>query len=80
VPYEERLARFRQGTGRLAFKCITDRDKFADNLKDRANNPFWIQQGETPLCGPAAFMHCIAIDRRADCLIWRNTAWASLAV
>jgi len=66
VSYGERLERFRQGSGSLAFKCITDRDKFVANLRDRANNPFLIQQGFTPLCGPAAFMHCIAIDRPAD--------------
>jgi len=64
----EMLKRFRRGTGSLAFACIdsNDRDAFAKALEDRMKDPQEIYQGEAPLCGPAAFMYCIAKDRPAD--------------
>jgi len=63
----ERIERFKRDSGNLKFKCIKDREdreKFAVHLKERMSNPRKINQGLTPLCGPAAFMHCVAKDRR----------------
>jgi len=61
------LNNFEQGSGKLAFDCIqNNRRQFADDLRDRATDPYLISQGNTPLCGPAAFMHCIASDRPTD--------------
>jgi len=67
LPAEQRIAEFRRSTGSLRFKCITgenSREKFAEALNDRLVNPALINQKQTPLCGPAAFMYCIASDRR----------------
>jgi len=62
----EMIEQFRRGTGSLAFACIKDRVSFAKALEDRVDEPREINQGLTPLCGPAAFMYCIAKDRRTD--------------
>jgi len=60
MPFNNRIEEFKQGRSRLAFACINDREAFANKLKDRAINAGLINQARTPLCGPAAFMHCIA--------------------
>jgi len=62
------IEQFRRGTGSLAFACINpdNRTPFAEALKNRVDEPREIDQGDTPLCGPAAFMYCIAKDRRAE--------------
>lgn len=44
----------------LAFKCITSGAKFHDHVIQRLENPYYVRQGNTPLCGPAAFMFCVA--------------------
>jgi len=64
----EWIERFERESGSLKFECI-DKDKrkeFTKSLKDRMENPRLINQGITPLCGPAAFMHCAAKDKRND--------------
>jgi len=68
LPAQEMVKRFRRSTGSLAFACIDNhnRDAFANALMDRIHDPWKIDQGGTPLCGPAAFMYCIAKDRRED--------------
>jgi len=63
---KQRLENLKQSTGNLKFKCITNRGNFAASLEGRSGNSNAIHQGGTPLCGPAAFMHCIAGDRPAD--------------
>jgi len=66
LPAQEMVERFRRGTGSLAFACIKDRVSFAKALGERVDEPREINQGDAPLCGPAAFMYCIAKDRRAE--------------
>jgi len=63
---QQRLTNFEQGTSDLKFRCITNRGDFARYLRERSDNSNVIKQGDTPLCGPAAFMHCIAGDRPAE--------------
>jgi len=62
------LINFMHSSGALAFDCIDSakRQQFAADLRIRAADPSRIDQGQTPLCGPAAFIHCIATDRPAD--------------
>src|SRR5690625_4337328 len=57
----ERFERLRQ-MQQLAFHCLHHRnaDNFIQQLDDRAKHPFAIRQGNTPLCGPAAFLFCVA--------------------
>jgi len=66
----QRMEKFKQGKGSLKFKCIEDGDKgrteFVASLEKRFSDARKVSQGLTPLCGPAAFMHCIASDRPAD--------------
>jgi len=66
MPFNRRIEEFKRGTGNLAFSCINDRGAFANKLRDRAINANLIDQAGTPLCGPAAFMHCIASRRPID--------------
>jgi len=66
LPAQEMVEQFRRGTGSLAFACIKNRVSFADELGRRVDEPREINQGGAPLCGPAAFMYCIAKDRRAE--------------
>jgi len=64
----ERIEQFERESGSLKFECI-DKDKreeFTKSLKARMGNPRLINQGNTPLCGPAAFMHCVIKDKRDD--------------
>ncbi len=65
---QQMLSNFVQGSGDLAFSCLNgvSRHSIAKELTQRTTDTFRINQGETPLCGPAAFMHCIATDRPAD--------------
>ncbi|MDR2093778.1 MAG: hypothetical protein LBP58_10800 [Azoarcus sp.] len=60
MSYSNKLNAFMNGTGSLAFDCITKRDDFVKDLTDRHKVPSLINQDKTPLCGPAAFMYCIA--------------------
>jgi len=66
MPYRPRLAAFASGTGRLAFECIKSRADFAHALGERAGQAGYIRQSNTPLCGPAAFMFCVAREKPAD--------------
>ena len=46
-----------------AFKVLEDskyKDTWKDSLTQRINDPSKIHQQRSPLCGPAAFMYCIA--------------------
>jgi len=66
---EQMLNAFSQGSGALAFTCIAkteERARLVTHLRERITTPYLINQGRTPLCGPAAFMYCIASDRPAD--------------
>jgi len=51
-----------RGERQLAFRCIPRGGglPFLGALEKRAANPFAIQQGDSPLCGPAAFLFCVA--------------------
>jgi len=70
MPYKALLEDFKRKRGSLAFKCIEDsakaRKEFAEALEARAKAPWKINQGGAPLCGPAAFMYCIAKDRPTE--------------
>ncbi len=44
----------------LAFKCISSGVDFHLQVHERIRNPLNVRQGNTPLCGPAAFMYCVA--------------------
>jgi len=66
---QQRMKKFEQDKGNLKFKCIggdTGRAAFVASLQARSDDARRINQESTPLCGPAAFMHCIASDRPAD--------------
>ncbi|MDR1229401.1 MAG: hypothetical protein LBK55_10390 [Azoarcus sp.] len=58
----------------LAFKCIDGqastasdiklaREQFVDNVEKRRDKPKNIHQGDSSLCGPAAFMYCVAREK-----------------
>ncbi|MDR2093562.1 MAG: hypothetical protein LBP58_09675 [Azoarcus sp.] len=62
---------------KLAFKCIDgkastapeirdERKKFVRSVEDRRDAPTLINQGGSSLCGPAAFMYCIAREKPDD--------------
>ncbi len=64
MPYSL-IQRFETGTGPLAFSLDTLshaqlRSRIADDLYARIEAPETIYQGIAPLCGPAAFMFCVA--------------------
>jgi len=66
---QQRLDDFEQSKGNLKFRCIGGnggRASFAKSLREQVRNSYAIKQGDTPLCGPAAFMHYIAGDRPAE--------------
>ncbi|MDG9926649.1 MULTISPECIES: hypothetical protein [unclassified Pseudomonas] len=44
----------------LCFSCANDNPDLVKAIADRTNTPSIISQGLTPLCGPAAFMYCVA--------------------
>ncbi|MBD9413051.1 hypothetical protein IB234_00650 [Pseudomonas sp. PDM16] len=48
------------GYPNLAFVCARNSIGLVDAINERAENPHRIAQGLTPLCGPAAFMYCLA--------------------
>jgi len=62
----ERIEQFERDGGSLKFKCIDKREDFIKNLKARLKEPWRIDQRNTPLCGPAAFMYCVVKDRPYD--------------
>lgn len=49
-----------KGRSELAFRCIKSGVGFHEQVKQRKANPFYVRQGNTPLCGPAAFLFCVA--------------------
>ncbi|MDR0563401.1 MAG: hypothetical protein LBG78_00505 [Azoarcus sp.] len=60
---------FEQGKGDIVFTGFVQdesdingfsRKKVAAAIADRAKEPFKINQANAPLCGPAAFMYCVA--------------------
>lgn len=53
---------FQNGKEPLAFSGASDstRNKFAEELRTRVEKPYVINQMDAPLCGPAAFMFCLA--------------------
>jgi len=63
MPYRERIEQFKENNSSLTFACISDRQDFAKELEKRAFSPRLIDQSSTPLCGPAAFMFCVANER-----------------
>jgi hypothetical protein len=68
--YEDKKNEFLNSTAAPAFSCIKntrkDRDDFVKALNDRRNDPHLIHQQDTSLCGPAAFMYCIAREKPDD--------------
>ena len=44
----------------LQFTCATSRTDLLEEIDKRTNAPHLINQGYAPLCGPAAFMYCVA--------------------
>jgi hypothetical protein len=68
--YEVKKNEFLNSTVPPAFSCIKntrqDRDNFVDALDKRRKDPLLIHQQETSLCGPAAFMYCIAREKPDD--------------
>ena len=65
------LTEFEQGQGNIAFSWLAQevaagkaksysRQKIADAIRQRAKTPEFISQENAALCGPAAFMYCIA--------------------
>jgi len=80
----EMIEQFKRSTDPLAFACIDHDNRIpsADALKRRIDEPRRINQGDTPLCGPAAFMseplrHLCGIDARTSggghvCLLVRT--------
>lgn len=48
------------GVPRPVFKCLESVNEIADGLSVRIAEPEKINQNGSPLCGPAAFMFCIA--------------------
>lgn len=51
------------GTAALAFSGLEtsfNRERFVSALRNRIDEPYKIHQGNAPLCGPAAFMYCLA--------------------
>jgi hypothetical protein len=62
MPADKRIAEFRNHTGNFAFTCITkaNQQTFAEDLAIRVKDAFRINQQDAALCGPAAFMYCIA--------------------
>lgn len=68
---EQLLDEFEKCIGLSAFACIkepSERNLFIGHLHERIAKPHRINQLYTPLCGPAAFMYCIAKDRPHDYL------------
>lgn len=44
----------------LCFACAVKQERLLEEINKRANAPHFIYQGYAPLCGPAAFMYCVA--------------------
>ncbi|MFL1406598.1 hypothetical protein ACJO2E_14780 [Marinobacter sp. M1N3S26] len=44
----------------FAFSCISSGRSYLRTLDARLQNPETVRQGNAPLCGPAAFMYCVA--------------------
>jgi len=54
------LTNFRNKTTPGVYKFFTRRDVIAKQIQDRVNDPGIINQGLSSLCGPAAFLYCVA--------------------
>jgi hypothetical protein len=72
----KKMEAFKNSTDAPKFACILGkggtRKQFADDLTDRCNKPELIAQGRSSLCGPAAFMYCVARekpDEYAHCVL-----------
>ena len=68
---QELLNDFSKGIGESAFACLEGektQNKLVADLHERIAKPHITNQLYTPLCGPAAFMYCIAKDRPNDYL------------
>lgn len=59
IPALRALVREKRGS-ELAFRCVNSGLTFLQRLRTRTQNPYSIRQGNTPLCGPAAFLYCVA--------------------
>jgi hypothetical protein len=68
MSYASKRAQFLNSTQPFAFDCIpaTNRQMFIKDLEDRQKTPVLIDQAVTMLCGPAAFMYCIAREKPDD--------------
>ena len=68
--YEDKEKEFLNSTAAPAFSCILannrTREMFVKALNERRNDPYLINQQDTSLCGPAAFMYCIAREMPDD--------------
>ena len=72
---EDKKKRVLDVNTKLAFACIDAavpnniqeaRKKFVADLESRCNNPTYIAQGDSSLCGPAAFLYCVAREKPDD--------------
>lgn len=50
----------RLASGDFAFACISSGSAYLTEIQVRLNSPQTVRQGNAPLCGPAAFMYCVA--------------------
>ena len=70
MSYASKKALFLNGTQPLAFDCIpadpVGRARFVDAVDKRQVKPVLIDQAGTMLCGPAAFMYCMARGKPDD--------------
>ena len=68
--YEDKKNEFLNSTDAPAFGCILSnnrtREMFVKDLDKRRDNAKLINQEDTSLCGPAAFMYCIAREMPDD--------------
>jgi hypothetical protein len=65
---QQRKNEFLNSTKDPAFSCIKTqtRQEFIKALGDRCDEPSAIAQGNSSLCGPAAFIYCIAREKPDD--------------
>lgn len=61
----KRITEFERSSKPLAFTGrFMTRSAIGDQLRERLKNPAKINQGNTPLCGPAAFLYWIAKEQK----------------
>ncbi|MDR1425029.1 MAG: hypothetical protein LBI92_10580 [Azoarcus sp.] len=75
LTFEEKKSRILDINTELKFKCIdaanpgnikSARETFIDAVEKRRNDPTYIEQGGSSLCGPAAFLYCVAREKPDD--------------